>query len=108
MFVVLPVNIALDEAPNRLITFYQSTVVVFVAYISYWLLIKEPASPLDFLIKVKDSRLQKKKWNNLNEEEKKWAKKTTEEKEGQIAELLEKIILKHSGSSQELTAINQQ
>lgn len=99
MFILLPINLALDEAPNRLITFYQTTVVAFAAYISYWLLIKGPVSPLEFLIKVKDNRLPKKwkdvgaKWKHLSPEDKEWAKKTNEEKEEEIAKDLEMIML---------------
>ena len=101
-FILLPINSALDEGPNNLVTVYQSIIIAFITYISYWFLIKEPTSPLDFLIKMKDYRLKDKEWNELNEGEKKWVKNTKEEKEQEFAEQLEKIMKKQVGGENEL------
>ena len=84
VFSLLQINIAIDEAPNHLISM-QSIVVVFVAYLAYWFVLKEPASPLEFLIKVKDKELMEKKKEDWGANDDSWAEKNVEEKEGEIA-----------------------
>ena len=92
VFKLLPINIAIDEAPNHLINI-QSIVAVFVAYLAYWFVLKEPTSPLEFLIKEKDKELMEKKIEDWNDNDKDWAGKNVEEKEVEIAkEIMNKYI----------------
>ena len=55
LYFLLPISGAIDDAPNRILTIYQSIVVIFAAYFTYWVVVKKQSSPLDFLIKAKDT-----------------------------------------------------
>lgn len=54
LYIELPINVAFDEAPNRIVAVYQSVVVIFFGFIAYWLAIRQPESYFDHLIAVKD------------------------------------------------------
>lgn len=96
MYILLPINVAIDDGSNHLITLYQSTAVVFIAYITYWFLLKDTKSPLDFLIKVRDAKLREKVKQEgmctLTIEEQSWVNKTNEEKEYEVAEGIQEVI----------------
>ncbi len=86
LYFLLPINIAIDEAPNRLTTIYHGSVVVFAGFITYWIVIKQKKSPLSSFIRAKDKK----------DDSKEWTKKTYQEKEEVVAD----IILSHySGES---------
>ncbi len=83
LYFLLPINVAIDEAPNRLTTIYQGLVVVFAGFITYWIVIKQNKSPLSSFIRVRDSD------NNIAG----WSKLTYKQKEEAVA----RTILKHYG-----------
>ncbi len=82
LYFLLPINTAIDEAPNRLTAIYQGLVVVFAGFITYWIVIKQNKSPLSPFIRAKDKK-----------DDGEWKKKTYREKEEEVAN----IILKHYG-----------
>ncbi len=82
LYYLLPINTAIDEAPNRLTAIYQGLVVVFAGFITYWIVIKQNKSPLSPFIRC---RAKDKK------DDGEWKKKTYREKEEEVAN----IILKH-------------
>ena len=81
LYFLLPISGAIDDAPNRIVTIYNSIVVVFAAYLTYWVVIKRHSSPLDFLIKAKNKA--KNGESNTDED---WKKATYDMKELTIAE----------------------
>ncbi len=85
LYFLLPINIAIDEAPNRLSTIYQGSVLVFAGFVTYWIVIKQNKSPLSSFIRAKDKDKKGKG---------EWKKKTYQEKEEEVAN----IILKHYGN----------
>ncbi len=86
IYFLLPINIAIDEAPNRLTTIYHGLVVIFAGFITYWIVIKQNKSPLSSFIRAKEKKNKK---DNCKE----WENKTYQEKEEEVAN----IILKHYG-----------
>ena len=94
MFVVLPLNATLDQLPTNVVSMYHGIFIAFIAYISYWILLKEPTSQLDFLIHMKDNTLLQKTKNGIqwSNRDTNWAEKTKKEKEIAIAERIQSII----------------
>ena len=54
LYFLVPINNAFDEAPNEIITIYQSVVVLLGGFFVYWILLRLYRSPLDILIKARD------------------------------------------------------
>ena len=71
LYYLLPISSAPDDAPNRILTIYQSIVVIFAAYLTYWVVVKTQNSPLNFLIQAKDKLVDKDAdWNEYSYENK--------------------------------------
>ena len=104
LYFLLPISGAIDDAPNRILTIYQSIVVIFAAYLTYWVVIKKPSSPLDFIIKAKD-KLQARIDEPQHDVE--WMNNTYEMKELTLVKYLLKILEKddtsHDTSSSPVT-----
>ena len=104
LYYLLPISSAIDDAPNRILTIYQSIVVIFAAYFTYWVVVRKHSSPLDFMIKGKDKQQAKMK---ESQRDKKWKKATYEVKELTLVEYLLNILEKddttHATSSSPVT-----
>lgn len=78
IYFLLPINKAFDDAPNRILAVYQGIIVVFAAFLTYWV-IRGHKSPLSHLIRAKD-----KVANDTKDEN--WKKCTNKQKEVIISE----------------------
>lgn len=83
-FFLIPINIAFDEAPNRLLTIYQSIIAILAAFLAYWVLLRFYRSPFDVLINVHA--------DNGDDDDDDWNEKSDAMKENELAERLYRII----------------
>ena len=85
LYFLLPINKAFDDAPNRILAIYQGIIVVFAAFLTYWVVIKRRRSPLDFVVQAKDKVVNN---STVRIDTKSWKDSTEAEKEMQIAKHL--------------------
>ena len=78
IYFLLPINKAVDDAPNRILAIYQGIIVVFAAFLTYWV-VRGQKSPLSYLIEAKDKVANQKHDAN-------WKKCTYRQKEVIISE----------------------
>lgn len=73
-FVIIPINMSISDAPNRLIGIYQSGVIVIAAIVLYKTFIKKGRNPFKRAIKETKTfefgKASNENWKNLSEEEK--------------------------------------
>ena len=82
MLILLPIDNAIDNAPNNIYIIYQGSVAVIAALVTFQVFFRETNSIAEVFIKARD------KMTRNEEDDDKWKKMSEKEKELCLAEVL--------------------
>ncbi len=79
LFILVPINNVIDDAPDRILAINQTILILFGAAITYKVVYSKKETLFDFLVKVED----KKQTNNAE-----WERKSTSKKREHVASII--------------------
>ena len=104
-FVLVPINNAVDDAPNRILSINQTILIIIGILITFKIFNSQKSKNfLDYLAKAKTSQLNPKKSKNETESQDivtKWKTKSSEEKREDVAGIILNYYTKAEDSSED-------
>ena len=106
LFVLVPINNAIDDAPSRIVSINQTLGVIIGIFIAFKIFDRKTyKSFLDYLVKARTSQLESDQVKDIQENEKEalteWKKKSNDSKREDVARIILKYYTKPEDSSED-------